>query len=86
MVNFKLQGRSSHYHTCYSVIRGVGEVDLLDRKRNAIQPPATPLLEKPYENCPYLLLDVRDSDEYNACHITGGRLDSLLHPLTNELT
>ena len=63
----------SESETYFSVIRGVGEVDLLDGRRRGPEPISTPYLEKPYEDCPYLLLDVRDPDEYKACHITGGK-------------
>jgi len=56
----------------FSVIRGVGEIDLLSGEP-IHQRSETPYLEKPYEDCPYLLLDVRDNDEYQLCHITGGK-------------
>ena len=56
------------------MIRGVGEIDLLGGEPSS-QRNGTPYLEKPYEECPYLLLDVRDNDEYKACHITGGTMN-----------
>lgn len=56
------------HRTCDSrfsdVITGMGEMDL----KNNTNVPQT-IAEKPPK--PYLLLDVRDSDAYNACHITG---------------
>ncbi|PVD25100.1 hypothetical protein C0Q70_15598 [Pomacea canaliculata] len=45
------------------VIRGVGEVDLNSEKHDVIQPMISP------SSCPYLLLDIRDQDAYNECHI-----------------
>uniref|UniRef100_H2YBX5 Rhodanese domain-containing protein n=1 Tax=Ciona savignyi TaxID=51511 RepID=H2YBX5_CIOSA len=55
-----------------SVIRGVGEVDMGERGKP--QDNDVPLaLEKPYPDCPYLILDVRDQDEYAACHIIGAK-------------
>lgn len=48
--------------TLESVIRGIGEVD--------IDLPPTPTQTPPTaDTCPYLLLDVRDKDAYNQCHI-----------------
>ena len=49
-------------------------MDLLDGKNPSSQSCTTPYLEKPYDDCPYLLLDVRNNDEYNMCHITGGEI------------
>lgn len=48
--------------TLESVIRGIGEVD--------IDLPRTPTQTSPItDSCPYLLLDVRDKDAYDECHI-----------------
>ena len=44
--------------------RGVGEMDL-----NQADKPAGALA---VEDCPYLLLDVRDLDDYEMCHIVSG--------------
>ena len=54
-----------------SVIRGVGEIDILGVEPTS-QHNEIPYVERPYEDCPYLILDVRDNDEYKLCHITGG--------------
>ncbi|XP_071487357.1 centrosomal protein of 41 kDa B-like [Diadema antillarum] len=53
--------------TLQSVIAGVGEFDL---SGEYVDDP-TPSLEapEPVEDCPYLLLDLRDPDLYNECHI-----------------
>ena len=48
----------------FSVARGVGEMDL--------NRAPTPIAEGTCHVCPYLLLDVRDGDEYNDGHITTG--------------
>lgn len=32
--------------------------------------------EKPCPNCPYLLLDLRDREEFDSCHIIGGMRQS----------
>ena len=48
------------------MIRGLGQYDIT-------HPRPTPAL--PADNvCPYLLLDVRDRDDYELCHIVTGRL------------
>lgn len=49
--------------TLLSVARGVGELDL-----NA--PRETPSSSEIMTTCPYLLLDIRDQDEYQLSHIT----------------
>jgi len=52
----------------------MGEVDIVDSLRPKDEPPAEiPFSEKPYLDCPYLILDVRDKDSYDACHIVGGQ-------------
>ena len=58
-----------------SVIQGMGEVDILDggKKRATTTSTSSTFTEKPYTDCPYLLLDVRDVDEFNDCHIIGGQ-------------
>ena len=48
-----------------SVIGGIGEVDLQS-------PPAAPQNRFVHDDCPYLLLDCRDADAYNQCHIISG--------------
>ncbi|KAM6973450.1 centrosomal protein of 41 kDa [Aplochiton taeniatus] len=58
--------------TLQSVISGVGELDL-DRggpKAFILTPvPSPQLFDQPYPDCPYLLLDVRDREQYDQCHI-----------------
>jgi centrosomal protein CEP41 len=47
-------------------MRGVGELDVGERRRGA----TTRIEPAPYDvTCPYLLLDIRDRDEYDQCHI-----------------
>ncbi|XP_059843047.1 centrosomal protein of 41 kDa isoform X4 [Hypanus sabinus] len=60
--------------TLQSVISGVGEIDL-ERKQKEFHSKPSECPEKtdgPYPDCPYLLLDVRDRDAYEKCHIIGG--------------
>jgi len=56
-----------HSVICYmfSVMRGIGEMDVN-------QPPPTPSVQPIDDSCPYLILDVRDRDEYDACHLVTG--------------
>jgi len=58
---------ADRHSTLQEVIRGIGEFD------NFAQPVVKPAesIKKldQNENMPYLLLDIRDRDEYNACHI-----------------
>ncbi|MGH0135723.1 UNVERIFIED_CONTAM: hypothetical protein FKN15_014360 [Acipenser sinensis] len=62
------------------VISGVGEMDLDKASQKNVNgtPASSPrITNKPYTDCPYLLLDVRDRDEYEQCRIIGGRLSRL---------
>lgn len=54
--------------TLEGVIKGVGEVDL--KNPHVQQDVSKEFLSKPYYDSPYLLLDVRDHDDYEDCHIT----------------
>ena len=60
------------------MIGGVGELDL-ERNGRATTVRMTPELspprwaERPYPDCPYLLLDMRERDQYDQCHIISGR-------------
>lgn len=59
----------------YSVISGVGELNPTPRNNrtlNELLPTPQPA-DTPYPDCPYLLLDVRDRDQYDLCHIISGR-------------
>ncbi|XP_024911841.1 centrosomal protein of 41 kDa isoform X2 [Cynoglossus semilaevis] len=49
--------------TLLSVISGMGELS----RENKVPGPVVP--DGPYADCPYLLLDVRDRDLYDSCHI-----------------
>jgi len=61
------------------VINGLGEVDVDENNRPKAKTPDPSFLEEPYENCPYLLLDVRDEDEYERCHlVTAGNFPSAM--------
>jgi hypothetical protein len=60
----------------YSVISGVGELDLdkNGQKTVTLTTVSSPRLpDGPYPDCPYLLLDVRDREQYDQCHIISGR-------------
>ncbi|KAG8440078.1 hypothetical protein GDO86_006030 [Hymenochirus boettgeri] len=78
--------------TLQSVISGVGELDLgndLDKSKESSS--MSKLLDKPYEDCPFLLLDVRDRDCYDQCHIIGAKnyptamLARTMNPFTSEI-
>jgi len=65
--NVSPPGTDTDRRTLQEVIRGVGEYD------NGSQPAMKPVesirkLDQ-NENMPYLLLDIRDRDEYNTCHV-----------------
>ncbi|XP_054844695.1 centrosomal protein of 41 kDa [Eublepharis macularius] len=78
----------SYRSTLQSVISGVGELDL---GRDA--PKKTEISSKcePYPDCPFLLLDVRDRDAYEHCHIVGAysypiaTLSRTMNPYTNDI-
>ncbi len=55
------------YPIYFSVAHGVGELDIG-------APPAPPPTNNNSGNytCPYLLLDIRDKDEFDQCHIITG--------------
>ncbi|XP_055277246.1 centrosomal protein of 41 kDa isoform X3 [Moschus berezovskii] len=55
--------------TLQSVISGVGELDL---DKGLVKKTEPNTKDKPYPDCPFLLLDVRDRDSYQQCHIVGG--------------
>ncbi|XP_041112208.1 centrosomal protein of 41 kDa-like isoform X2 [Polyodon spathula] len=80
--------------TLQSVISGVGEMDLdkTSQKNVNSTPYSSPrITNKPYPECPYLLLDVRDKDEYEQCHIIGAynypiaTLSRTMNPYTKEV-
>lgn len=68
--------------TFCSVINGVGEMSLKS-KDHSLENEAgfkTTPSEKPCLNCPYLLLDLRDREEYDCCHIISGMV-SYVRPI-----
>ncbi|XP_016366931.1 centrosomal protein of 41 kDa isoform X1 [Sinocyclocheilus rhinocerous] len=80
--------------TLQSVISGVGEMDLDKNGQKSIQnsPVSTSnITECPYPDCPYLLLDVRDREQYDQCHIISAysypiaTLSRTMNPYTKEV-
>ncbi|XP_040452445.1 centrosomal protein of 41 kDa isoform X3 [Falco naumanni] len=59
----------SYRSTLQSVISGVGEMDI---EKDTPKKVDTQDKDMPYPDCPFLLLDVRDRDAYNQCHVIGG--------------
>lgn len=56
----------------FSVIFGVGEMDI--GRDASLSPGSPPHLPSPPNNpLPYLLLDVRNKDDYDQCHIVTGK-------------
>jgi len=51
------------------LISGVGELDI---EKDTHKKADTQAKDTPYPDCPFLLLDVRDRDAYDQCHIVGG--------------
>lgn len=68
----------TYFFTC-SVISGVGELDLDKGLAKKAEPNTK---DKPYPDCPFLLLDVRDRDSYQQCHVVGGKTGKALQNLT----
>ncbi|KAJ3596310.1 hypothetical protein NHX12_002719 [Muraenolepis orangiensis] len=67
--------------TLQSVIGGLGERDELGNwiKTVILTPESSPRwVERPYPDCPYLLLDMRDREQYDQCHI----VSAYSHPIT----
>uniref|UniRef100_A0A8C7E173 Centrosomal protein 41 n=1 Tax=Naja naja TaxID=35670 RepID=A0A8C7E173_NAJNA len=79
----------SYRSTLQSVISGVGELDLGkgDPKETELTVPNN----GPYPDCPYLLLDVRERDAYEQCHLVGAHsypiatLSRTMNPYTNSI-
>ncbi|XP_077329086.1 centrosomal protein of 41 kDa isoform X1 [Lithobates pipiens] len=85
---------SSARSTLQSVISGVGEMDLDNDPKKKSKPAPSPSsgpLDKPYPDCPFLLLDVRDRDCYDQCHVIGAyhypiaMLSRTMNPFTQEI-
>ncbi|NWH66187.1 CEP41 protein, partial [Geococcyx californianus] len=74
--------------TLQSLISGVGEMDI---GKEALKKVDTQTTDMPYRDCPFLLLDVRDQDAYNQCHIVGAysypvtMLSRTMNPYTNNI-
>ncbi|XP_029379194.1 centrosomal protein of 41 kDa isoform X2 [Echeneis naucrates] len=74
--------------TLLSVISGVGELNL---EKGETEPSRPKLADRPYPDCPYLLLDVRDRDQYEICHIISAHsfpiatLSRTMNPYTKEV-
>lgn len=80
--------------TLQSVISGVGEMDLDKNGQKTIRlsPVSTfNTIECPLPDCPYLLLDVRDREQYDQCHIISAysypiaTLSRTMNPYTKEV-
>ncbi|XP_061494018.1 centrosomal protein of 41 kDa isoform X2 [Rhineura floridana] len=78
----------SYRSTLQSVISGVGELDL---GKDAPKKTETCTKDGPYPDCPYLLLDVRERDAYEQCHLVGAysypiaTLSRTMNPYTNNV-
>ncbi|XP_070764091.1 centrosomal protein of 41 kDa [Enoplosus armatus] len=79
--------------TLLSVISGVGELNL-DRNNQKMENESVfspEPADRPYPDCPYLLLDVRDRDQYDRCHIISAHsfpvamLSRTMNPYTREV-
>ncbi|XP_042326648.1 centrosomal protein of 41 kDa [Sceloporus undulatus] len=74
--------------TLQSVISGVGELDLGKDPQKKMDACAK---DGPYPDCPFLLLDVRERDAYDQCHIVGAysypiaTLSRTMNPYTNNI-
>ncbi|KFU85174.1 Centrosomal protein of 41 kDa, partial [Chaetura pelagica] len=66
-INNTGDGESSR-STLQSLISGVGELDMEKDTPKRVDPRVQ---DMPYPDCPFLLLDVRDRDAYDQCHIVG---------------
>lgn len=64
-----------------SVVAGIGEMDL--RWSEEASPTHSPPPPPP-STCPYLLLDVRDREDYEHCHIITGGCMQQAHNLQEE--
>ncbi|XP_006505274.1 centrosomal protein of 41 kDa isoform X7 [Mus musculus] len=74
--------------TLQSVISGVGELDV---DKGLVKKEEPNGKDKPYPDCPFLLLDVRDRDSYQQCHIVGAysypiaTLSRTMNPYSNDI-
>ncbi|KAM6419485.1 centrosomal protein of 41 kDa isoform 1-T1 [Pluvialis apricaria] len=78
----------SYRSTLQSVISGVGELDI---EKDTPKKVDVRVKDMPYPDCPFLLLDVRDQDAYDQCHIVGAysypiaTLSRTMNPYTNSI-
>ncbi|XP_021239918.1 centrosomal protein of 41 kDa isoform X2 [Numida meleagris] len=78
----------SYRSTLQSLISGVGELDI---EKDSHKKVGTQAKDTPYPDCPFLLLDVRDRDAYDQCHIVGAysypiaMLSRAMNPYTNSI-
>uniref|UniRef100_A0A8B9V5N2 Rhodanese domain-containing protein n=2 Tax=Anas zonorhyncha TaxID=75864 RepID=A0A8B9V5N2_9AVES len=78
----------SYRSTLQSVISGVGELDI---EKDTPKKEDAEAKDLPYPDCPFLLLDVRDRDAYDQCHIVGAysypiaTLSRTMNPYTNSI-
>ncbi|XP_032762696.1 centrosomal protein of 41 kDa isoform X2 [Rattus rattus] len=74
--------------TLQSVISGVGELDV---DKGLVKKEEPSGKDRPYPDCPFLLLDVRDRDSYQQCHIVGAysypiaTLSRTMNPYSNDI-
>ncbi|KAM9375510.1 centrosomal protein of 41 kDa [Pholidichthys leucotaenia] len=79
--------------TLLSVISGVGELNLDRNDQQTVDELASSPepCNRPYPDCPYLLLDVRDRDQYDGCHVISAHsfpiamLSRTMNPYTKEV-
>ncbi|NXT33818.1 CEP41 protein, partial [Pelecanoides urinatrix] len=80
--------------TLQSVISGIGELDIEKDAPKTVDAPKkvdAQAKDTPYPDCPFLLLDVRDRDAYDQCHIVGAysypiaMLSRTMNPYTNSI-
>ncbi|RVE71324.1 hypothetical protein OJAV_G00050720 [Oryzias javanicus] len=74
--------------TLLSVISGVGELNV-DSNDHRTEEELLP--DRPYPDCPYLLLDVREREQYDLCHVIGAHsfpismLSRTMNPYSKEV-
>uniref|UniRef100_A0A3B3U3Q4 Centrosomal protein 41 n=1 Tax=Poecilia latipinna TaxID=48699 RepID=A0A3B3U3Q4_9TELE len=75
-----------------SVISGIGELNVEGAYQKTAESVSSPSpADMPYPDCPYLLLDVRDRDQYDRCHIISAHsfpiamLSRTMNPYTKEV-
>ena len=61
----------------FSVIKGQGELDRQDQ-HNSSQ-----YTERALDGCPYLLLDIREKDAFDQCHIITGNIFKIIQYSNN---